>query len=496
MSTSAAHKRAVARLAAVGLAIAAGAPLALLAGGSAGATTATVTLTAQGTVQAPRQVALAFSGPGQLVEIAARPGQRVGAGQLLARLDSTAALAAVQTARANLASARAQLTQLRQGLSQAERSQLRLSLAQSVQALSGARRSMVDTGAAAAEDSTRLRTALAQANAQLATDRTKLGTDQTSLVSQQQVFTSDQSTADTINAHLVTNRAQLAADQELLLEAEKQQTDDQASGLAPATLAADANRILDDQAAVGADQSKIADDQSSAADARSAVTTNQSRIQTDQQALASDRDRLIADRNAIAVARDAQRAGAVSDRQSIDAALSQVASTRIAVAATRWANAAHLQPPPIGTVASARAAVDVAAAALTTAEQGLRATRLLAPFAGTVATVNAVAGQLVPAPGPGGLITLVDLDHLTVTAGFSGAQAALLSSGQPATITVPALAGHALTGQVLSVDPLPDPHSGTYPATIALTDPPPTLRPGLQTQVAVRATTVLAAPGR
>ena len=471
-------------------------PLALLAGGSADATTATVTLTAQGTVEAPRQVALAFSGPGLLVRLDVHPGQRVVAGQLLARLDPTATLAAVQTARANLASARAQLTQLRQGLSPAERSQLRATLAQSIQALSSARRSMVDTGAAAAEDSTQLQTALAQADAQLAADGTTLNRDQTSLAAHRQTLSGDQSVLDTASAQVAADHAQLAADQRQLLQAQKRQTDDQASAVGPATLAADADTILDDQAAIGTDQSKLADDQSSATDARSAVATDQSRTQSDQQALTSDRDRLFADRNAIAVALDARRAGAVSERQSIDAALSQVASTRIAVAATRWANAAHLQPPPIGTVASARAAVDVAAAALTTAEQGLRATRLLAPFAGTVATVNAVAGQLVPAPGPGGLITLVDLDHLTVTAGFSGAQAALLSSGQPASVTVPALAGKSLAGRVLSVDPLPDPHSGTYTATIALADPARSLRPGLQAQVAVRATTVLPASRR
>jgi HlyD family secretion protein/macrolide-specific efflux system membrane fusion protein len=496
VSTSAARKRAVARLAAVGVAIAAGVPLALLAGTSAGATTTTITLTAQGTIQAPRQVALAFSGPGQLVEIDVHPGQRVAADQLLARLDPTAALAAVQTARANLASARAQLTQLRQGLSPAERSQLHVGLAQSVQALSSARRSMVDTGAIAATDARRLRTALAQADAQLAADGRTLNRDQASLASQQQTLTSDQSTTDTINTHLVADRAQLAADQQQLLMAQKKQTDDQASGLAPATLAADADTILDDQAAVGSDQSKLADDQSSAADARSAVTTDQSRIENDQQALAADRDRLIADRNAISVARNAQRAGAVSDRQSIDAAVSQVASTRITLAATRAANAAHLQPPRIGAIAAARAAVDVAAAALTTSEQGLRSTRLLAPFAGTIATLNGTVGQLVPGQGPGGLITLVDLDHLTVTAGFSGAQAALLSSGQPATVTVPALDGQALAGHVLSVDPLPDPHTGNYLITIALADPQPTLRPGMAVQVAIRAATTLTASPR
>ena len=496
VSTSAGRKRLATGLAAAGVAIAAGVTLTFLADGSARATTETVTLAAPGTVQAPRQVALAFSGPGQIVELDVRPGQRVMAGQALARLDPTSAQAAVQTARANLASARAQLTQLRQGLSPADRSQLRTSLVQATQALESARRATADARAATVQDATQLRTALAQADAQLVTDDKTFRHDQASLATHQQTLSSDQSALAAISARVESDKAQLAADQRQLLDAQKTQTNDEASGLSPGTLAADADAVLDDQAAVGNDQSRLADDQSGAADTRSAVAADQSRIQPNQQALAADRDRLVADRNAITVARNAEHAGAVSERQSIDTARSQEVSAGIGVAVTRATNAARLQPPRVGAIASARAAVDVAAAALDTAEQGVRATRLLAPFAATVASVNGVVGQLVPVQGTSGLITLVDLEHLAITAGCTASQAALLSSGQPATITVPSLTGQAINGRVLAVDPLPNPTGGTYSATIALADPVPSLRPGMPVQVAIRATTTLATTSR
>jgi multidrug resistance efflux pump len=492
VSTSAGRKRVATRLLAAIVAINAGVGLAFLADGSARATTETVTLAAEGTIQAPRQAALAFSSAGQIVELDVRPGQRVTVGQLLARLDPTAALAAVQTATANLASARAQMIELRQGLSQAERSQLPISLAQATQILESARQSTADANAAAAQDAARLRITISQANAQLVADVRTLHEDQASLTTHQQTLSSDQSELDAITTRVGYDKAQLAADQRLLLDAQKTQTNDQAAALGPGTLAADADAILDDQAAVSRDQSRLAEDQSGAADARNAVATDQSRIQTDEQALAAGRDRLVADRNAITVAGNAEHAGAVSGRQAIDAAQSQEASARLGVAATRATNAARLQPPRIGAIASARAAVDVAAAALATADQGLRATRLLAPFSGTVASVNGVVGQLVPVQGTGGLIMLVDLDHLTVTAGFTPAQVALLSSGQPATIIVPSLTGQALRGRVLAVDPLPIPTGGTYSATIALADPVPSLRPGMSAQVAIRATALTA----
>src|SRR5262249_38380664 len=146
--------------------------------------------------------------------------------------------------------------------------------------------------------------------------------------------------------------------------------------------------------------------------------------------------------------------------------------------------------------------------------QTLSDTNLVAPFSGTIAAVNALAGQLVGGgSGDNGapLIALVNLSRLTVTASFDSAQAALLTAGQTATAAVPALADEQLTGRLVSVDPMPDPAAAapspgnatspvatnaaattvpsSYTATFALTDAPPTLLPGTQAEVTVTVST-------
>src|SRR5262249_7310087 len=177
---------------------------------------------------------------------------------------------------------------------------------------------------------------------------------------------------------------------------------------------------------------------------------------SDRQQRGSDEEKVTGDRSALAVAARAERTAAAAGRQTLDTARQAVAAARLTVAETAATNATHLQPPTAGAVAAAPAAVATAAGALATARQTLRESLLLAPFSGTVASVDAVAGQLVSAQSGAGVVTLVDLGHLTVSASFDPAEATLLAPGQPAAVTVPALAGRTLPARVLSVDTLPD----------------------------------------
>ena len=497
MSTSAVRRR----LAAVGApTLAVGLVLTLGASsGSSAPGAGAVTLTASGTVEAPQQLALSFEGTGRIVEVGVRAGDRVSRGMVLARLDPAPALAGLQTATANLTSARAQLLQLRQGLAPADRAQLGVALKQSRQALVAAERSLTDARAASAHEATRLQTAVGQSNAQLTSDRQKLATDQAAL-------TSDHAAAGSADDRVSGDRAKFAADSAALLDAQDHQADDQAIPTAPTTLADDAKAILADQAAVASDQARLAEDISAAADAHNLIASDHTRVSADQNAV-------VADQSALVTADNARAAGTVAERQSVDIAQAAVESAHVGVSATRAANAVHAEPARVGTLAAARAAVRVAEAALATAEQSLRETRLVAPFSGTVAAVNALAGQLAGGGGAGSggtpLITLVNLDELTITASFQSAQAALLTPGRSATATIPALADVQVSGRLAAIDPLPDPPPATagsagatsgaaatsatapssYTATFALADPPPTLLPGMEADVTVAATT-------
>jgi RND family efflux transporter MFP subunit len=74
-----------------------------------------VTVLASGSVEPRSRVEMAFEVPGQVAEVPVKVGDRVKAGDVLARLDSERLALQVQQARASLESARAQLAQLRAG---------------------------------------------------------------------------------------------------------------------------------------------------------------------------------------------------------------------------------------------------------------------------------------------------------------------------------------------------------------------------------------------
>jgi multidrug efflux pump subunit AcrA (membrane-fusion protein) len=432
----------------------------------------TVTLSASGTVEAPEQLALSFAGTGRLLAVGVREGERVAMGTVVARLDPGPALVGLRTAVANLAAARAQLVQLRDGLPRIERFQLRVTLLQARQILSSAERSVTDARVSAVNEGTRFQTELDQAKRQLADDLARLDAAQTGLAT-------DQISSDGADTRVASDRKVLAADGATLLAGQKQQIDDQQLSAPEAVLAADEKAILDSQAAVASDESKLGDDTDAATGAHALVQSDQNHIAAVQSAIETDRE-------TVTVATNAQSAGGAAARQSVHAAQAAVASARLGILATAATNAVHAERPGAGALAAARAAVEVAQAAVATAAQSVRDTRLIAPFSGTIAAVDGVTGQLV-GNGSAGLVTLVNLDRLTVRASFEPMASALLSPGQKVTVTVPGLSGAELTGRIASVDTLAGPRSA-YSATVELTNPPAALRPGMAADVKVSVT--------
>ncbi|HWX08866.1 MAG TPA: HlyD family efflux transporter periplasmic adaptor subunit, partial [Gaiellaceae bacterium] len=296
--------------------------------------------------------------------------------------------------------------------------------------------------------------------------------DQAKQARLQSTLASDTAAAAAAAAQLAPDHAKVSADQARLLADQKRETDDQAAGAPTAT---DAKAILDDQAALSTNQAAVGADNAALVDARGAAAA-------DQQAVDAIADRIVIDQNALADAQNAQSAGAVGEQQSVHGAQNALATAHLAADSTGAANAVHAQPPVSGTLATARAQVDVASAAVATAEQALVDTRLIAPFAGTIASVDAVAGQFV---GSLPVLTLVDLVHVTVNATFGRAESVLVAPGQSATAELGALGYVEAAGHVAAVDPLPD-TSGGYRVTIALAAIPPGLRPGMDAQVTVR----------
>lgn len=122
--------------------------------------------------------------------------------------------------------------------------------------------------------------------------------------------------------------------------------------------------------------------------------------------------------------------------------------------------------------------------ALSAAQAEFDGTRLVSPFAGTVAFVNTIAGEYV-APGQL-LVAIVDPTHVHVeTTDLSERDVTRVKVGQTATVTVKAL-GQDIPGTVAAISPLAETLGGdvVYRATIELARVPAGLLPGMSVDVA------------
>ncbi len=143
---------------------------------------------------------------------------------------------------------------------------------------------------------------------------------------------------------------------------------------------------------------------------------------------------------------------------------------------------------PGGNVAQAEldradAEVSLAAADVARAEEGLRRTRLVAPFDGVVGRRDVAPGERID---PTRAITRVEgLDRLVVEVALPEAALATMAVGLPATVRIDALPDRSFTGAVSYVAPRVRADTRTVDVRVALTEPGPTLRPGMTGAVRV-----------
>jgi multidrug efflux pump subunit AcrA (membrane-fusion protein) len=175
----------------------------------------------------------------------------------------------------------------------------------------------------------------------------------------------------------------------------------------------------------------------------------------------------------------------------IDAALatSNLAAAQAALQEAEWyLTAVKGEPVPDGATGSLLAQLQNARDDLAAAEAAYEASRLTAPFTGTVSALEATIGDYVP---PGFIVaTVADLAHLRVeTTDLSELDVSAVSVGQGCTVSIKAL-GASVPARVLSVSPLPTTLGGdvVYATTIGLDSIPEGLRPGMTAVVAFQGT--------
>jgi multidrug efflux pump subunit AcrA (membrane-fusion protein) len=173
-----------------------------------------------------------------------------------------------------------------------------------------------------------------------------------------------------------------------------------------------------------------------------------------------------------------------SNQMTVDADTATIALEKAKLAEDQTLVAALSgEDVPSTATGSGYAALQQAKQAVQTAQYNLDATRLIAPFSGTVVFVNAVAGEYA-APGAI-LFEIADVNHLHIeTTDLSERDVPQVQVGLPATILVNAL-GQQVTGRVSLISPLSETLGGdvVYKVTVELDSLPPGLRAGMSVEV-------------
>ena len=506
------------------------------------------TIVAPGAMTTAGDVRLAFKVPGKLAQVSVTVGQRVAAGQALAKLDTTDLEIALAQAQAAVQSAQARYDQVAAGASPED-----VNLAR--QAVDNATRTLEETRRTADNDVTTAQQSLSRIRNGYAASKTTFtslaqsvandvgGLQSTVAAAKQQtgpLNTEVQNSARQTNDVLAARNAVLQADA-AIGTAVSAATGQLASALYDVAAARDvlvaAILKFDSALAAGADTSGLGSDYQLAAvgygaaasklagalDATAgSVIAAQAFVSTAQTALSNATTRTYPDLEqprAELLTLQSTLAGAVQASGALKAKLAQAAASLQVVAdavsggyAAAAQNAAAAQErsnavvvnaqnglgsaqasltrtaaaPRAFDVAAAYAAVLGAQAFAQQAQANLDSATLRSPAAAIVAQVNNRVGeQLAPA---GSFIVLQNVSAFVLHVTVGESAIAMLEVGQPATITIDALGKTAaLGGRVTAIDPGATVQLGVpvYGADVTLDAPDARVRAGMSGSAAV-----------
>ncbi len=193
---------------------------------------------------------------------------------------------------------------------------------------------------------------------------------------------------------------------------------------------------------------------------------------------------IAADNRAIASAQQSLRAAQVQAAISKSNASAQVKSGQQSVTAAQHAYTTKVGAATDAVIAADRVAVATAESAVETAQATVDAAQIATPVDGTVVAVNIVVGALAPS----GYAIEVQDATLQATASFTETDIDSIQVGQAAVVTMTALKTNAdATVSSIAVQPTSTSTGGvvTYGVTVALTNPPASVRVGMSAQVSV-----------
>jgi len=349
------------------------------------------TVSASGNVGAERQATLAFQSSGPVIEVMVEEGQQVKAGQTLARLDTTSLEQQIASAQASLNTAQARLKQAQEPPSAEE-------LASAQATLDNAQAQYEDVkDGPSKEELASAQAALDSAIANYA--KVKKGPTQADLASAKAAVDSAKATLQ--QAQAAYDRIKGQPNVQMLSES---------LNLRNATIDLQRAQADYDSAANHPTAAELASAAAQVASARSTLA------QLSQQPTASQ----------------------------LASAAAQVASAESALAQLRD------RPNPTD-VAVYQAQVDESAAALAQAKAKLDDAVIIAPFDGTVLTIQVNEGEWTSTGAPA--VVLADTSGLILDLNVDEADVAQVADGQTAYLSFDALQGATVTGTVAFVAP-------------------------------------------
>jgi HlyD family secretion protein len=484
------------------------------------------TVSAAGQIEPDRTVNLTLAASGQIVEVLVQTGDRVRAGQPLARADDRelalrvaqaqatfdqaqanyeklrggASDSDIAIAEAQLQQARGQLLQVQGGVTDADilAAQAQLQQAQLVlaQLLAGAKQSDIDAQLARIRDA---ELTLQSQRDQLSANKTNAATAlqqatnaltqaQSRYVTAKQNWEYVQETgADPIVRRVNDPNNPGKTKPNILNDSQRQQYYD-AFIQAEAALRTAENNVRQAQVtyenALAAERNGVERAEGNVTVAQAQLTQLQAGTEADQ--IAAARAQVASARANLAKLAGDQRAGAL-----------QAAQAAVIVAETRLSQAK--EGPQTVEIAAAEAQIDSARAQLDLAKLALEQTTLVAPFDGEIAEVNLTEGEN-PSPALPAMV-LTDLTRMHVNVTVDEVDISRIVAGQPVTLTLDALPDMALTGRVETIAPLAITQSAvtSYRVRIGINAGDQRVRPGMSTNADIivnRRDNVLIVPRR
>ncbi len=431
-----------------------------------------------GVVQPARSVDLPFQSSGQVREVLVKPGDRVAAGQPLARLDDRDQRLQVQQAEADLKTAQSKLDQARAGSATPQD----IAQAQAGLAAAEAQLEKAHTGNVTAAD---LRSAEAQLRAAQAQLDALRNPSPDKISAAQLRLTQAQASLQTTRDGELAAKTRTELDQQRAVDALTQAQSEYATALRNWQYVQDTGNdpiqpsTTDPQGRDAANT--LSDGQrqryyDAFVKAEAALHSAETAVQQAQVAYDNARGQEAANvRAAEAQVADAQqqleallhpsRAGIAQAQASVDQARAWLDGLRqggtaadVAVAQaqldqTRAGLEKLTAPAAAPEVAAAEAGLAQAQAKLDAARLDLDHATLVAPFDGIVSKVNIVPGGVV---GTGAAVSIVDSSNLHLDIDVSESDIARIAPGQPVDISFETIAGQEFAGTVVSVAPTGD----------------------------------------